>query len=146
MSKQNRATPPRAFTLIELLVVISIIALLISILLPALSSARRVGQKVKCMTVIRSIAVGAIQYAGDNEDWIPGAPGGSGAYLAGAALGRAWGWHFVQERRQSLQHILAGTVVRFWCGAAVYVQGIPVHSMAKAGWTAYFLREQLLFL
>lgn len=86
MSKRNHLNRLHGFTLIELLVVISIIALLISILLPSLSTARKVGQKVKCMANLRSICSGAVQYAGDNDDWVPGAPGGSGAYLAGAAL------------------------------------------------------------
>jgi prepilin-type N-terminal cleavage/methylation domain-containing protein/prepilin-type processing-associated H-X9-DG protein len=81
-----------AFTLIELLVVISIISVLISILLPSLSAARRTGQRVACMASnLRQIAEGVTQYANDNEEWPPGAPGGSGAYLygAGAAYGAA---------------------------------------------------------
>jgi prepilin-type N-terminal cleavage/methylation domain-containing protein/prepilin-type processing-associated H-X9-DG protein len=88
-----------AFTLIELLVVISIIAVLISILLPSLSAARRTGQRVACMASnLRQIAEGMAQYANDNEEWPPGAPGGSGAYLAGA--GAAYGaavqrWDFM---------------------------------------------------
>jgi prepilin-type N-terminal cleavage/methylation domain-containing protein/prepilin-type processing-associated H-X9-DG protein len=88
-----------AFTLIELLVVISIIAVLISILLPSLSAARRTGQRVACMASnLRQIAEGMAQYANDNEEWTPGAPGGSGAYLAGA--GAAFGpavqrWDFM---------------------------------------------------
>lgn len=56
----------RAFTLIELLVVISIIAVLISILLPALSRARAEGSKLKCMANIRSITQTALSYANDD--------------------------------------------------------------------------------
>ena len=38
------------------------------------------------MANLRSLASGAVQYSDDNDGWVPGAPGGSGRYLAGAAL------------------------------------------------------------
>jgi len=87
----------RGFTLIELLVVMSIISLVASLLLPALSGARRSSQSLVCQTNLREIGVGMQQYAVDNMDWIIGAPAGSGAYLQGNF---AWGpatqvWDFM---------------------------------------------------
>ena len=56
------------FTLIELLVVISIIALLISILLPALSAARDAGRAVQCLSNLRQHALVNTLYADANDD------------------------------------------------------------------------------
>jgi len=59
------------FTLIELLVVISIIALLISILLPALRAAREVARQSQCLSTLRQISIAMHIYADDFDGSAP---------------------------------------------------------------------------
>ncbi len=69
----NSTKKRTGFTLIELLVVISIISVLISLLLPALASARRAAQSLACRSNMRQLALGIEMYAGDHERMAPAA-------------------------------------------------------------------------
>ncbi len=64
----------RAFTLIELLVVLAVIALLASLLLPALASAREKGRRTVCLSNLRQIGIAIQMYAQDHEGRIPYGP------------------------------------------------------------------------
>jgi len=77
------------FTLIELLVVVSIIALLIAMLLPALTQAREAAAGAGCMSNQRQLAIAIAAYAIDNEGTYPGGIVGTGP---GGAFGPGDSW------------------------------------------------------
>ena len=79
----------RAFTLIELLVVIAIIAILASLLLPALSRAKQTSHAISCLNNLKQWGTATQLYAGENDDFLP---------RDGSSNGGTTGWYIELPR------------------------------------------------
>ena len=82
----------KRFTLIELLVVVAIIAILASMLLPALNRARGKAIEINCINSLKELVLSGLHYANDHDDFLP---------LAGN--------RFVGEERDRPQYLLVDT-------------------------------------
>ena len=70
-AKRIALKPSSAFTLVELLVVIGIIAVLVAILLPAMSRSREMARRAACLSNLRQVHMAFMLYAGENHDQVP---------------------------------------------------------------------------
>lgn len=99
----------QGFTLVELLVVISIIAILVALLLPALNGARTTAFRASCMNNVRQLTLAMHEYMTDNEGYFP--PKISGSHLSwfgkSGALGK-YGSGMLNAEKRILNPYLGG--------------------------------------
>ncbi len=74
---RRRSTLSHGFSLVELMVVMAIIAVLLSLLLPALQKARSSAKQVQCLSNLRQLGQASFMYAGENKGLLPVRPANS---------------------------------------------------------------------
>ncbi len=171
----RRLSISRGFTLVELLVVLGIIALLISIMMPALKQAKQVSMMIQCMSNCRTMAQAAMMHAADHKGYFPIAglewdlsggvcnprglddPGKKkySYYLDGgiyrpmpvtAALGQYMGLRVPTDSRQSLQNFISSEAyARKFQCPAQDVVPLGKTQQGADGWVAPLERMSFVF-
>jgi len=109
--------PPSGFTLLEMIVVIAIILVLLMILVPSFGSWRDRAYRVKCMSNVRQLALGAILYAGEH-DGLPPYPNWNGAGESRWAPG--WAYDRTKAFNGDLDNLTYGALWPFIKDFSVY--------------------------
>ena len=126
----NRSfTVSRGFTLIELLVVIAIIAILAAILFPVFARARENARRTSCLSNLKQIGLGAMQYSQDYDEYYVAAyQKGSGSNHALTTDPALPGYYFYMSFGQGS----AGRVISWQDLIYPYVKSIPLYTCPSA--------------
>ena len=136
----------RGFTLIELLVVIAIIAVLMGILMPALSRARESAKRTVCSNNLRGLTLAWTMYAGDNEDRVVR----TRAVQDKTSPDQGWiGWQYLDDtKEEQIENIKRGRLFKYnnnvkayRCPIAPAYEGLRTYCVACV-WNNGFNRER----